>query len=61
MEFLVTFTVAKWAVSRQKKDVVQGTRRLYAICCPAWERRDTQAWLGLLGEKLQKHKEAAEK
>lgn len=58
VEFLVAFTEAKWTVSRQKKDMVQGTRRLHAIC---WERRDTQAWLGLLGEKLLKHEEAAEK
>lgn len=61
VEFLVTFTEAKWTVSRQKKDVVQGTKRLHAICCPAWERRNTQAWISLLGEKLLRHEEAAEK
>lgn len=61
MEFLVTFTEAKWTVSRQKKDVVQGTQRLHAICCPARERWNTQAWISLLGEKLLRHEEAAEK
>lgn len=60
MEFLVTFTEAEWAVRRQKMEfyfvnLVQGTKRLHAICCPAWERRGTQVWIGLLSGKQLKH------